>query len=208
MWLWGEFSFEGRKRLVKRAEKMNTHYETVILTRDCQALLVPSGSRILLQKDTEVTITQALGGTYTVNIYGNLARIDSKDADALGKQVDASISAEMLENATVEELVWAQLKTCFDPEIPVNIVDLGLVYECIVEAHTDSENSEAEQYNVKIKMTLTAPGCGMGPVIAADVKQKALAVPGVEQAEVEIVFDPPWDREMMSEAAKLQLGIF
>jgi probable FeS assembly SUF system protein SufT len=163
---------------------------------------------VLLQKDTEVTITQALGGTYTVNIYGNLARIDSKDADALGKAVDAAIATADFENMSLEDLVWTQLKTCYDPEIPINIVDLGLVYECKIECCSENENGNENEYQILIKMTLTAPGCGMGPVIAADVKQKVAAIPGVKDAEVEIVFDPPWDREMMSEAAKLQLGVF
>ncbi len=176
-------------------------YNAVFLLRDVDAWLIPSGARIYLQKDTEVVITQELGDTYTVNIYGNLARIDGKDADALGKEVK-SVMTELGEDTHIEDLIWAQLKTCYDPEIPVNIVDLGLIYSCNVTTLAD------EKYQVEIKMTLTAPGCGMGPVLAGDVKQKILSLPNVGEVNVEIVFDPPWDRSMMSDAAKLELGLF
>lgn len=179
---------------------MSEPREIVVLNRDTVALLVPSGARIMLHQGTEVTITQSLGSSYTVNVYGNLARIDATDADALGKERHDPLK-ELLENATLEEKVWAQLKTVYDPEIPVNIVDLGLVYGCKIEPA--SENC----YQVSIQMTLTAPGCGMGPVIAGDVKEKVLAIPEVETAEVELIFDPPWDRSMMSDVAKLQLGL-
>lgn len=175
--------------------------EIIFLKRDVNALLIPSGARIYLQEGTEVTITQSLGGSYTVNIYGNLARIDNKDADALGKPVQLQMSEEELENSTIEELAWSQMKSCYDPEIPVNIVDLGLVYECEI-------NEINEHYNILIKMTLTAPGCGMGPTIAAEVKSKIEALPKVSEVEVEIVFDPPWNHTMMSDAAKLELGMF
>lgn len=179
---------------------MNTP-EIIVLRRDCDAFLIPSGSRIYLQKGTEVTITQSLGGSYTVNVYGNLLRIDNKDADALGKEVISPL-ATLAENASVEDMVWAQLKTCYDPEIPVNIVDLGLIYECQI---IEKENSQKQ---VIIKMTLTAPGCGMGPVLANDVKQKMLQIPGMTEAQIDIVFDPPWEQSRMSDAAKLQLGMF
>lgn len=175
----------------------------ITLTRDVDASLIPSGARIYLHKGTEVTITQALGNSYTVNIYGNLARIDGKDADALGKEPTAPPPAELPENMSLDELVWKQLKTCYDPEIPVNIVDLGLIYHC------DLIKKPGEQeHRVDIKMTLTAPGCGMGPILAEDVKQKLLALPTITEVNVEIVFDPPWDRSMMSDAAKLELGLF
>lgn len=175
--------------------------EIIILKRDVNALLIPSGARIFLQQGTEVIITQSLGGSYTVNIYGNLARIDNKDADALGKPVQLQWTEEELENSTIEELVWSQMKTCYDPEIPVNIVDLGLVYDCKIEESED-------HYRVLIQMTLTAPGCGMGPTIAAEVQSKVQALPKVKSVEVEIVFDPPWNHSMMSDAAKLELGMF
>lgn len=175
--------------------------DILILSRDVDALLIPSGAHIFLQKGTEVIITQELGDTYTVNIYGNLARIDSKDADALGKQPKPTLT-EIPEGVTLEELVWQQLKLCFDPEIPVNIVDLGLIYNCEIKAEADG------QHIVEIKMTLTAPGCGMGPVLADDVKRKVSSLPKIKTVDVELVFDPPWDRTMMSDEAKLQLGMF
>jgi probable FeS assembly SUF system protein SufT len=154
-----------------------------------------------LQQGTEVTITQALGGSYTVNIYGNLARIDAKDAEALGQPPQKKLSATDLESSTLEELLWSQMRTCYDPEIPVNIVDLGLIYDCKVVSQTDNKK------HVEIKMTLTAPGCGMGPAIAADVQNKILEVPTVESVNIELVFDPPWSYDMMSDVAKLQLGV-
>ncbi|MBA2654221.1 MAG: putative Fe-S cluster assembly protein SufT [Gammaproteobacteria bacterium] len=176
--------------------------EIITLNRDVDALLIPSGARIFLQRGTEATITQSLGGSFTVNIYGNLARIDSKDADALGKPVQMQLSEDALETSTLEDLIWTQMRTCYDPEIPVNIVDLGLIYDCsIIEI-------SAKCHRVIIKMTLTAPGCGMGPTIAAEVKAKVECVPHVVEAEIDIVFDPPWDHSLMSEAAKLELGMF
>ena len=179
---------------------MASEKEIVHLTRDCVGLMVPSGARIMLHRGTEVTITQSLGNSYTVSVYGNLARIDGSDADALGKTVHNPCD-DLPENATVEDKVWAQLQTVYDPEIPVNIVDLGLFYECKI---TELEN---QKYKVCIDMTLTAPGCGMGPVIAGDAQQRILAIPEVEDAHVEFVFDPPWDQGRMSDAAKLQLGM-
>lgn len=181
---------------------MQNSDEIILLNRDVDALLIPSGARIYLQKGTEVTITQSLGGSYTVNIYGNLARIDGKDADALGLNHQSQFSEEELNNATVEELVWSVMKTCYDPEIPVNIVDLGLIYECSLVELKDNA------YQAHIKMTLTAPGCGMGPTIAAEVKHKIEEIPRVQEANIEIVFDPPWNHTMMSDAAKLELGMF
>lgn len=176
--------------------------EIIILNRDCTALLVPSGARIMLHKETEVTITQSLGNSYTVAVYGNLARIDGKDADALGKTPTNPLD-ELPENATIEDQVWLQLKSVYDPEIPVNIVDLGLVYKC--EVAPDLKDNTG--YIVNIEMTLTAPGCGMGPVIASDAKQRILSIPSIKTVEIEIVFDPPWDQSMMSDVAKLELGM-
>jgi len=175
--------------------------DIIILSRDVDALLIPSGAHIFLQSGTEVVITQELGDTYTVNIYGNLARIDGKDADALGKQPKPGLT-EIPEGTTLEELMWGQLKLCFDPEIPVNIVDLGLVYNCEIKEESDG------QHVVHVKMTLTSAGCGMGPVLAGDVKRRVLSLPKVKEVEVELVFEPPWDRSMMSDEAKLQLGMF
>lgn len=179
-----------------------TNDTIIILSRDVDAFLIPSGARIYLQKGTEVTITQALGNTYTVGIYGNLARIDGKDADALGKE-PVVVPKELPEGANLNDLIWSELKTCYDPEIPVNIVDLGLIYSCDV-----TKIPKQQEHCVYVKMTLTAPGCGMGPVLAEDVKRKLLALPTIKEVNVEVVFDPPWDRSMMSDAAKLELGLF
>lgn len=179
---------------------MSEAREIIVLGRDCPALMVPSGAQIILHQGTEVTITQALGGSYTVSVFGNLARIDAKDADALGKEVVSALEA-LPSDASIEDKVMAQLKLVFDPEIPVNIVDLGLIYNC--EAKLREDNT----YYIWIDMTLTAPGCGMGPVIAGDAKARVLAIPEVSDAHLEIVFDPPWDQSMMSDAAQLQLGM-
>lgn len=181
---------------------MSEENNIVVLRRDVDALMIPSGARIFLQAGTEVKITQALGGSYTVNIYGNLARIDAKDADALGVDVQDELSEEMLSNHTLEELVWIQMKKVYDPEIPVNIVDLGLIYE------VNLVPLGKEDHQLNITMTLTAPGCGMGPTIVGDVKQRVSALPKITQVDVDMVFDPPWDREMMSDTAKLELGLF
>lgn len=180
---------------------MHDEQPLVTLSRDVDALMIPSGARIYLQAGTEVKITQALGGSYTVNIYGNLARIDAKDADALGQQTEEAFSEELLANHTVDELVWMQMKKVYDPEIPINIVDLGLIYDVDVIPLGKGD------HQANIKMTLTAPGCGMGPTIVGDVQQRVKALPAISHVEVEMVFDPPWGREMMSEAARLELGL-
>lgn len=173
----------------------------IVLTRDIEAAEIPSGMPVALKKGDAVAITQSLGGSYTVLTgTGYMARVDGKDADALGEEVvtrDAAADA----GKTTEDLAWDQLKTCFDPEIPVNIVDLGLVYKCEVTPMPDG-GEKAE-----VRFTLTAPGCGMGDVLKDDVKQKLLAVPGIKEADVQVIFDPPWSMGMMSEAAKLQLGM-
>lgn len=170
--------------------------EIVILQRDVDAILVPFGNVVQLNKDTEVTITQSLGGSYTIVNVGSMYRIDGKDIDALGKVATDFIATEN-ETLSLKDKIWNILRTCYDPEIPVNIVDLGLVYDVKVD------NSD-----VIIYLTLTAPGCGMGPIIAQDAKQKIMCLPGVCSTEVEFVFDPPWDRSMMSDQAKLELGLF
>lgn len=179
---------------------MSEERQIIVVQRDVFAMLVPSGARVMLHKGTEVTITQALGNSFTVNVYGNLARIDAKDADALGKEVHTALD-DLPEGATIEDKVWAQLHTVYDPEIPVNIVDLGLIYTCTLEPAAEG------RVKVHIDMTLTAPGCGMGPVIVNDVQEKVAAIPEVEAVDVELVFDPPWSQERMSDVAKLELGV-
>jgi probable FeS assembly SUF system protein SufT len=177
--------------------------EEITFSRNAEAIMIPSGERVLVPVGAQATITQALGGTYTViTDRGLMVRVSGKEVEAIGKtpQDSADVKPEDLTPEKLEEMVWDALKTCFDPEIPVNIVDLGLVYLCELQ---DEEGGK----NVNIKMTLTAPGCGMGPVLASDVKSKVEALPGVKNANVEVVFDPVWDRSMMSDAAKLQLGM-
>jgi probable FeS assembly SUF system protein SufT len=147
-----------------------------------------------------VVITQSLGGTFTVATPGGLARIDLKDADALGLDPEKGIEKIKVEGSQ-QEAVWNQLKMVFDPEIPVNVVDLGLIYDCQLTKLDESKST------VLVKMTLTAPGCGMGPTIAADARSKILALEGIEDAEVELVWDPPWNQAMISEAGKMKLGI-
>ena len=176
--------------------------EPVQFERDCAAVLVPQGDSVTLPAGSYGYITQALGGSYTVFVEGNLFRIAGQDGDAIGKEPEASLS--LPENASdeeVEQLVWRQLRTCFDPEIPFNIVDLGLVYEANLGHREDG------QRKVEVKMTLTAPGCGMGEILAQDVRSKLEMIPTVIEADVDVVFDPPWGRHMMSEAARLETGM-
>jgi len=168
----------------------------VVVQRDCPARLVPAGTRITLPKDTFVTLTQALGGTYTVNVGGNLARVDGTDADALGLKALELVFEPTGEPGVSQAHVQEALASIFDPEIPVNLLDLGLIYDVAIDGPV-----------VTVTMTLTAPGCGMGPVLVDDVKYRVGKVPGVETVEVELVFDPPWSREMMSEEAQLELGM-
>ena len=177
---------------------MNANTE-ITLSRECDAVQIPSGHPIILPAGMEVVVTQSLGGTYTVATPGGLARIDIKDADALGINPAEAVEKIQVEG-TLQDGVWSQLKTVFDPEIPVNVVDLGLIYDCAV----DSKDGKT---SVLVKMTLTAPGCGMGPTIAADAKGKILAIEGIDEAEVELVWDPPWNQSMISEAGKMKLGI-
>ena len=178
--------------------------DEIILKRDCEAVLIPAGTKITLQAGEPVVITQALGGSYTVVIHGNMARIESKDADALGKEpaIAPTAPAPAPDGGPLEEeQVYERLRTCFDPEIPVNIVDLGLVYDLQIGQLPDGA------YRVEVKMTLTAPGCGMGPVLQQDVETKVLSIPGVKEAAVHLVWEPPWNRDMLTDAAKLQLGL-
>jgi len=176
--------------------------EAVIIQRDVDAIIVPAGVEVTLRQGKTGFITQALGGSFTVYIEGNLFRVAGKDADALGKEVFAG--PELPPDATdedVKDLVWEQMRTCYDPEIPVNIVELGLIYKCEIEAEAPNERI------AHIDMTLTAPGCGMGEILVQDIKQKVEAIPTIKRADVELVFDPPWNQSMMSDAAKLQTGM-
>ena len=176
--------------------------EPVQFERDCAAVLVPQGDSVTLPAGSYGYITQALGGSYTVFVEGNLFRIAGQDGDAIGKEPAESLS--LPENASdeeVEQLVWRQLRTCFDPEIPFNIVDLGLVYEANLSVREDG------QRKVDVKMTLTAPGCGMGEILVDDVRNKLELIPTIAEADVDLVFDPPWGRHMMSEAARLETGM-
>ena len=171
------------------------------VARDVDAREIPSGTPITLRAGDPVIITQSLGGSYTVvTPVGFLARIDGKDADAIGEPV-VTFDAAAQEGKTTEELAWDQLRTCYDPEIPVNIVDLGLVYGLNLTPLEDGGNK------IDVKFTLTAPGCGMGDVLREDIKGKLLTIPGIKDADVQVVFDPPWSLQMMSDAAKLQLGM-
>lgn len=178
--------------------------EETTLTREVDAIQIPSGDTITLPAGTPVVITQTLGGTYTVATSAGLARISSNDADALGvnlaEQEEKCAEAERLKDAPLEEQVWHQLKQVFDPEIPVDIVNLGLVYDCDIAEEND-------QNVVNIKMTLTAPGCGMGPVIAADAQARLMTIDGIDDAKVELVWDPAWNQDMISEEGKMKLGM-
>ncbi len=178
---------------------MHEHTE-LRLSREVPAIQIPSGDKIVLQEGAPVIITQSLGGSYTVATETGLARIDAANADALGLEKPVDAEAD-LTGPVDEEAVWEVLRTCYDPEIPVNIVDLGLVYDCTVLPQPDRGVS------VSVKMTLTAPGCGMGPAIAADAESRILALDGVDDATVEVVWDPPWNQEMISEAGKMKLGM-
>ena len=184
----------------------------ITLSRDVEATQIPSGNTLTLTAGTVVVVTQALGGSYTVASREGLSRITEANSDALGleRRDDGTftrkrepVTPELLADVPGrEQLVWEKLKTCFDPEIPVNIVDLGLIYDCAVSPLEDQSGLKAE-----VKMTLTAPGCGMGPSIAADAEGKILTIPGVTEAQVALVWDPPWNQGMISEAGKMKLGI-
>lgn len=172
--------------------------EEVALTREVGAIQIPDGTPIVLAEGMPVLITQQLGGSFTVMTdRGAMYRVDERNADALGKEASTSATTEA--KGSLEDRVWSQLRQCYDPEIPVNIVDLGLVYNCELSEGPDD-------VVIDIKMTLTAPGCGMGPVLAEDVKRRVEGLDGIAEARVDVVFDPPWNQNMMSEAARLQLG--
>lgn len=173
--------------------------ESIRLLRDVDAYMVPSGDEVRLLAGNLVKITQALGGNYTVIINGNMVQIRSENADALGMDVPEENSYKP--SGDIEKQIWDQLKTCYDPEIPVDIVELGLIYDLSIE------NGKSGR-EVSIKMTLTAPGCGMGPVIADEVDRKINGLEGIDNVSVELVWEPMWTRDMMSEAAQLELGMF
>ena len=177
--------------------------EPVSFSRDCTVVLVPQGERVTLPAGSVGYITQALGGSFTVFVEGNLFRIAGEDADAIGKEAPEALAlSEDAGDDEVEKLVWEQLRTCFDPEIPVNIVELGLVYTVELGRRDDGERK------VDVRMTLTAPACGMGDILVDDVRSKVERIPTVAEADVELVFDPPWNQSMMTEGARLQVGMF
>jgi len=176
--------------------------EMVTFERDTEAIMVPDGTRATISAGMQARITQALGTSFTVvTSYGQMFRIENIDADAVGKDAQ-DFAMDLPSDGSLEDQVWAQLATCYDPEIPVNIVDLGLVYSCEVSPIPDQED-----HRIEIKMTLTAPGCGMGDVIKNEVQEKVLLLPGVGSAIIELVFEPQWDRSMMSEEARLKTGL-
>jgi probable FeS assembly SUF system protein SufT len=179
------------------------------LSREVVATQIPSGDKTILASGSSIILHQTLGGSYTVQTDAGLFRIDGKDGDALGEQVvDNKVHAATLDNGAPDpEAIWAQLRKVFDPEIPVNIVDLGLVYSMDVEEVAAPAAGDQSSYKVNVAMTLTAPGCGMGPAIAEDAKSKILLVPGVGDADVRITWDPPWNQAMISEEGKMKLGL-
>lgn len=199
--------------------------DVTIIKRDVEGMLIPYGQSVTLIPGTEVLVTQSLGGSFTLNVNGNLVRIEGKDADAIGKE-PVSLPSDALMSSSAEcvesDWVWAQLKTCYDPEIPVNIVDLGLIYameitplnENVAELKAEKVSLKSRRkkeqnkgFHIGIQMTLTAPGCGMGPVLTQDIEKKLLLIPGVKKVDVVLVFDPPWNSERMTEGAKLELGL-
>ena len=177
--------------------------EQIILRRECEVTQIPSGIRSVLPEGITVKIMQSLGGSYTVvTEYGHMYRVDSKDAELLGLAPQPQPPEPKTEKQEFsEQLVWEQLKTIYDPEIPVNVVDLGLIYSCAISP------VEQEQYKIEVRMSMTAPGCGMGNVLKADVENKLARLPNVKEVRVDVVFDPPWHPGRMSETAKLQLGL-
>jgi probable FeS assembly SUF system protein SufT len=170
-------------------------------TRDVEVTRIPVGEKITIPADAEVVITQALGGSFTILVpsQAGLFRVEGKDADALGMEAPAEMTQPV--DGNLEAAVWDQLKTCFDPEIPVNIVDLGLIYSMVLTPDASGQNV------VAVQMTLTAPGCGMGPIIAAEARQKILAIDGIQEATVDVVWDPPWSPDRISEAGRQKLGM-
>ncbi|MEO8224224.1 MAG: putative Fe-S cluster assembly protein SufT [Gammaproteobacteria bacterium] len=176
--------------------------EPVVIRRAVEGLMVPSGIPVTLPVDALVYITQAMGGSFTVYYEGNLVRVPGADADALGKEpvTPPALPADATDEQ-FEALVWEQLKTIYDPEIPINIVELGLVYDCAITRQPDDQRA------VSVRMTVTAPGCGMGEILVEEARQKIGIIPTVVQVDVDLVFDPPWSQDMMSEAARLEAGL-
>ena len=183
--------------------------ELITLTRDVEAVIVPAGDKVTLAKGERAYLFQSLGDSHTIVVNGNTFRIDGKDTDALGLQQAQKAAApappassdKPVTQEDLEKQAWDAMRSCYDPEIPVNIVDLGLIYDLTISKLGDNA------FQADVKMTLTAPGCGMGPMIAQDVQNRLLSLDAVEEANVELVWDPPWNQAMMSEAAKLQLGL-
>jgi probable FeS assembly SUF system protein SufT len=174
------------------------------LNRDCEAIQIPGGEKTTIPAGTQGVITQSLGGSYTIATYQGLTRVAEKDLDALGLEKplpQQTQKSARTDGEVSEEDVWNQLRQCYDPEIPVNIVDLGLVYDCRLMKNDDGVT------RVEVKMTLTAPGCGMGPAIAHDAQSKILSIDGIDEADVQLVWDPPWNQNMISEAGRMKLGM-
>ncbi len=176
---------------------MSEEFKTL---REVSATMIPSGQKTSIPKDTGVRIVQALGGSYTVLTQdGYMVRVEGTDGGVIGQ---TKVEGPMLAGLSFEDQVWSQMKTCYDPEIPVNIVELGLIYGCQISDFPDGG------HRVEVKMTLTAPGCGMGDVLRAEVERKLMTLPECKDVRAELVWDPPWDRSKMSDAAKLKLGMF
>ncbi|MBT8084335.1 MAG: putative Fe-S cluster assembly protein SufT [Woeseia sp.] len=176
--------------------------EPFSLARKVSAIIIPAGDEVELPEGTTGFITQALGGSFTIYVEGNLFRVAGADADALGKEpVPPPAVPDDPSDKDIEDVIWQQLRTCYDPEIPVNIVDLGLIYRCDVKSGPDRQRS------VEVEMTLTAPGCGMGDILVQDAQEKIAVIPTVGDVKVELVFDPPWNQSMMSDEARLQTGL-
>ena len=176
--------------------------QLISLSRDCEVISVPYGEKEILKEGTEVQIMQALGGSYTVYTVEGMFRINGTNADAIGKEVEKPPSLpENITDDEFEEKVWDQMKTVFDPEIPINVVDLGLIYDCRLNKSKD------DNFIIEVDMTLTAPGCGMADVLVADIQERVEMMPRVVSVKVELVLDPPWSMEMMSEAARLEAGL-
>ncbi|GAB4201957.1 MAG: putative Fe-S cluster assembly protein SufT [Wenzhouxiangellaceae bacterium] len=176
--------------------------QPVRFERDAEVIMIPAGDTVTIPVGTVGYLTQSLGGSFTIYVEGNLFRLAGEDADAIGREPVAAPSIpDDASEEDIEALLWQQLKTCYDPEIPVNIVDLGLIYRC------DMRRDDEGRRIVDVDMTLTAPGCGMGDVLAADVKSKLEIIPVIHRADVQLVFDPPWNYEMMSEVARLETGM-
>jgi probable FeS assembly SUF system protein SufT len=195
-------SFENRQTALETINDCMQKVTTVELTRDCTAVQIPDGASVMLPRGTSVDITQTLGGSYTIHAQGALFRVAGTDADALGMEASAKSSSGTGDAGELsEQQIWDTLRTCYDPEIPVNIVDLGLVYDMQCKTLPNGHHA------VDVRMTLTAPGCGMGPSIAGDAQQKLLCLDGVEDARVEIVWDPPWHQSMITAEGRRILGL-